>query len=167
MMSASDAVYLLRLPIVVVTNFRPKTLTPEILDALRDAFAEIQADWRSWMSEFGEEAHHVHLLAGIHPALNLSILINHLESASAHPLRNQFADHLRNYGKPCFWHRMDDGGSIGMASLETVKRYVEAQETKEKSRKAARMPPPVAQNPRMSQAGPFHNPSDPPWSDAT
>ena len=144
MMSASYAVYALRLHIVFVTKYRRKTLTPELLAALREAFAEILAAWRCTLIEFGGEADHVHLLVGIHPALNLSTLINNLKSASARRMRNRFADHLRQfYGKPYFWHRAYYVGSVGGASLETVKRYVEAQGTKEKLRKAAKRPPPA------------------------
>ena len=75
MMSASHAVYSLRLHIVLVTKYRRKTLTPILLDALRDAFTEILTDWRCTLIEFGGEGDHVHLLVGIHPALNISVLI--------------------------------------------------------------------------------------------
>ena len=144
MMSSSHAVYSLRLHIVFVTKYRRQTLTPELLAALRKAFAEILADWRCTLIEFGGEADHVHLLVGIHPALNLSTLINNLKSASARRMRNRFADHLRKfYWKPYFWHRAYYVGSVGNAALETVKRYVEAQGTKEKPRKAAKRPPPA------------------------
>ena len=86
----------------------------------------------------------MHLLVSTHPALNISILINNLKSASSRRMRNRFADHLAKfYGKPYFWHRAYYVGSVGGASLETVKRYVEAQGTKEKPRKAARRPPPA------------------------
>ncbi|WP_020375717.1 IS200/IS605 family transposase [Sulfobacillus thermosulfidooxidans] len=145
MMSASHAVYSLRLHIVFVTKYRRKTLTSELLAALREAFAEILNDWRCTLIEFGGgEADHVHLLVGIHPALNLSTLINNLKSASARRMRNRFADHLAKfYGKPYFWHRAYYVGSVGEASLETVKRYVEAQGTQEKPRKAAKRSPPA------------------------
>lgn len=144
MISASHAVYALRLHIVFVTKYRRKTLTPEILDALRDAFAEILADWRCTLLEFGGEADYVHCLVAIHPALNISVLINNLKSASSRRMRNRFADHLANfYGKPFFWHRAYYVGSVGEASLETVKRYVQAQGTKEKPRKTAPKPPPA------------------------
>ncbi len=117
---------------------------PALLAALREAFAEILADWRCALIEFGGEADHVQLLAGIHPALNISILINNLKSASARRMRNRFADHLAQfYWKPYFWHRVYYVGSVGVASLETVKRYVEAQGTQEKTRKAARRSPPA------------------------
>ncbi|MCL4319161.1 MAG: IS200/IS605 family transposase [Firmicutes bacterium] len=144
MMSASHAVYSLWLHIVFVTKYRRKTLIPELLDALQDAFAEILTDWHCTLIEFGGEADHVHLLVSIHPALNLSTLINNLKSASSRRMRNRFADHLAKfYWKPYFWHRAYYVGSVGGASLETVKRYVEAQGMREKTRKAARKPPPA------------------------
>jgi putative transposase len=76
--------------------------------------------------------------------LNLSTLINNLKSASSRRMRNRFADHLAKfYGQPYFWHRAYYVGSVGGASLDTVKRYVGAQGTKEKPRKAAHKPPPA------------------------
>jgi putative transposase len=144
MMSASHAVYALRLHIVLVTKYRRKALTPEILEALREALVEILEHWRWALIEFGGEADHVHLLVGIHPALNIATLINNLKSASSRRVRNRFPDHLRNfYRKPYFWHRAYYVGSVGNASLDAVKRYVEAQGTREKSRKATRRPPPA------------------------
>jgi putative transposase len=113
---------------VFVTKYRRKTLSPELLAALREAFADILADWRCTLIAFGGEADHVPRLVGIPPALNLSIVMNNLKSASARRMRNRFAEPLRTfYGKPDFWHRADYVGSVGSASLETVKRDVEAQ----------------------------------------
>ncbi len=134
--SSSHAVYSLKLHIVFVTKYRRKTLTPDLLAYLREAFAEILADWRCTLVEFGGEADHVHLLANIHPALNISTLINNLKTASARRARNRFAEHLNLfYWKPYFWHRAYYVGNIGGATLETVRRYVESQGTKEKPRK--------------------------------
>ena len=136
-MSASHAGYCLHRHIVFA-------LTPEILAAWREAFADMLAGWHCPLIEFGGEADQVHLLVGIHPAWTISILINNLKSASARRMRNRFAEHLRQfYGKPVFEHRAYYVGSVGGASLETVKRYVEAQGTQEKPRKAAKRPPPA------------------------
>ncbi|MHB1494648.1 MAG: IS200/IS605 family transposase [Acidithiobacillus sp.] len=134
--SSSHAVYSLKLHIVFVTKYRRKTLTPELLDYLREAFAEILEGWRCTLLEFGGEADHVHLLVEIHPALNISTLINNLKTASARRARNRFAEHLKPfYWKPYFWHRAYYVGSVGGATLETVRRYVESQGTMEKPRK--------------------------------
>lgn len=135
--SSSHAVHSLRLQIVFVTKYRRKTLAPELLDYLHDALGEILAEWRCTLLEFGGEADHVHLLAEIHPALNISTLVANLKTASSRRVRNRFSDHLKRfYWKPYFWHRAYYVGSVGGATLETVRRYVESQGTREKPRKA-------------------------------
>jgi len=87
--------------------------------------------------ESGGEPDHVHLLIDIHPALDISVLINNLKTASARRTRNRFAEHLAAfYRKPLFWHRAYFVGSVGGATLETVRAYVDAQGTEEHARKA-------------------------------
>ncbi len=128
--SLSHAVFDLKLHVVFVTKYRRKTLTAVLLNYLGDAFGEILAAWRCELIEFGGEEDHVHLLIGIHPALNISVLINNLKTASARRARNRFGEHLaRFYWKPAFWHRAYYVASVGDATLETVRAYVENQWT--------------------------------------
>lgn len=137
--SGSHAVYSIKLHIVFVTKYRRRTLTPELLEYLQAAFAEILTAWRCSLLEFGGEADHVHLLVDIHPALDISVLINNLKTASARRTRARFAEHLAAfYWKPSFWHRAYFVSSVGGAPLETVKAYVEAQGTEEHARKGAK-----------------------------
>ncbi len=131
--SSSHAVYMLRLHVVFVTKYRRKTLTPELLAYLHEAFGEILKSWRCELIEFGGEEDHVHLLVNIHPALNISTLINNLKTASARRSRSRFAEHLSQfYWKPYFWHRAYFAGTVGEVSLETIRRYIQAQNTEEK-----------------------------------
>lgn len=103
------------------------------------AFGEILTAWRCDLLEFGGESDHVHMLIDIHPALNISTLINNLKTASARRARNRFADHLAPfYRKPTFWHRAYFVSSVGGATLETVKAYVAAQGTQAHERKKTR-----------------------------
>lgn len=53
--SSSHAVFNIKLHIVFVTKYRRKTLTPEVLDYLKEAFAECLAAWRCKLMEFGGE----------------------------------------------------------------------------------------------------------------
>lgn len=130
--SSSHAVYSIRLHVVFVTKYRRRTLIPELLTYLQTAFADILTAWRCELLEFGGEQDHVHMLIDIHPALNVSTLINNLKTASARRARNRFADHLAQYyWKPLFWHRAYFVSSVGGATLETVKAYVQAQGTEE------------------------------------
>ena len=137
--SSSHAVYNIKLHIVFVTKYRRKTLTPEVLEYLETAFGEILDGWRCKLIEFGGEPDHAHLLVDIHPALDISVLINNLKTASARRTRNRFAEHLVKfyYAKPLFWHRAYLVGSVGGATLETIRAYVDAQGTTEHARKSA------------------------------
>ncbi|WP_083824561.1 transposase [Thiorhodospira sibirica] len=59
-------------------------------------------------------------------------------TASARRARNRFAEHLAAfYWKPMFWHRACYVGSVGSASLETVRASVESQGTKPLKRNPA------------------------------
>jgi putative transposase len=95
--TSSHAVFNLKLHIVFVTKYRRKTLTPELLAYLREVLGDCLAAWRCKLLEFGGEEDHVHLLVDIHPALNISVLINNLKTASARRSRARFADHLCNF----------------------------------------------------------------------
>jgi putative transposase len=113
------------------------TLTPALLDYLETAFSEILGEWRCKLLQFGGESDHIHMLVDIHPALNISVLINNLKTASARRARNRFAEHLALfYKKPLFWHRAYYLGSVGGATLEQVRAYVEAQGTEEHAKKS-------------------------------
>ena len=136
--SSSHAVFNIKLHIVFVTKYRRHTLSPELLAYLQQAFSDCLQAWRCKLLEFGGEADHVHLLVDVHPALDISVLINNLKTASARRARNRFTEHLAAFypKKPLFWHRAYFVGSVGGATLETVRAYVDAQGTEEHARKA-------------------------------
>jgi putative transposase len=135
--SSSHAVFNIKLHIVFVTKYRRKTLSPEVLDYLKEAFSDCLNAWNCKLMEFEGEPDHAHLLIDIHPALDISVLINNLKTASARRTRNRFAEHLTEfYSKPVFWHRAYFVGSVGGATLETVRAYVDAQGTEEHARKS-------------------------------
>lgn len=104
--SKSHAVFNIKLHVVFVTKYRRKTLTPEVLDYLKEAFSDCLIAWNCKLVEYGGEPDHVHLLIDIHPALDISVLINNLKTASARRTRNRFTEHIAKfYSKPLFWHR--------------------------------------------------------------
>jgi putative transposase len=134
--SSSLAVFNLKLHSVFVTKYRRKTRTPDLLKYLREAFGDCLTAWRCNLIEFGGEEDHVHLLVAIHPALDISVLINNLKTASARRARARFTDHLAKfYWKPLFWHRAYFVSSVGGATLATVRAYVDAQGTEEHAKK--------------------------------
>ena len=135
--SKSNVVYLLRLHIVFVTKYRRQVITGEMLVFLEAAFRSILDSWQCRLEEFGGDADHVHLLISIHPALDISKLINNLKSATSKKVRSHFPEQVAKfYWKPYFWHRAYYVGSVGMVSLETIRRYIEQQSTVEKDKTA-------------------------------
>ena len=105
-----------------------KALTPGMLTRAEGILSEVLRDWRCELVEFGGEADHVHLLFRGHPAMELSRLVNNLKTVSSRLLRKEFAEHLAKFNwKPVLWHGAYYVGTVGDASLETVRRYVETQ----------------------------------------
>ncbi len=110
---------------------------------LKDAFTLIIPEWHCELLEFGAEVDHVHMLVDIHPALNISTLINNLKSASSKRVRAKHWSWLRQfYDARVLWHRAYYAGSVGNASLETVKHYVQSQ-GEDMRRKASSWKPPA------------------------
>ena len=130
--SSSHAVFYIRLHLVLVSKYRRKVLTEEVRDYLKGVFENILESWRCRLIEYGGEDDHVHLLLEIHPALDISALINNVKSASSRRARGKFTDHVGTfYWKPYFWNRAYYVGSVGDVSLATIQKYVEQQGTKE------------------------------------
>ncbi len=70
----------------------------EVLDKMiASAFRGVLESWNCRLEEFGGEEDHVHLLIGIHPALNISGLVNNLKSATSRKVRNQFQSHVAQF----------------------------------------------------------------------
>lgn len=68
----------------------------------------------------------MYLLSEIRPAFNIFTLINTLEMESDRQVRHRFSDHPKSfYRKPSFSLWSDDVGSVGGATQETLRRYVE------------------------------------------
>ncbi|WP_227870853.1 transposase [Orrella marina] len=75
-------------------------------------------------------------------ALDISVLINNIKTASTRRARNRrarnpYAEHIAAfYKKPQFWHRACFVGSVGGVTFETVRACVDARGTEEHARKA-------------------------------
>ena len=124
----NSSVFQIRYHLVLVTKYRRSVLSGEMRGRLKTIFSELLRAWRCELIEFGGEDDHVHLLIETHPALDLSRLVNNLKTVSSRRIRKEYSEHVaRYYWKPFFWHGAYYIGSVGGATLDTVKRYVESQ----------------------------------------
>jgi putative transposase len=121
-------VFSLRFHLVLVTKYRRKAITKDMLERLRVIFRETLEKWQSELIEFNGEADHVHMLFQTNPTVQLSKLVNNLKTVSSRLIRKDFSRHLnRIYLKPVFWHRSYCLISAGGATVEILRKYIEEQ----------------------------------------
>ena len=121
-------VFSLQFHLVIVTKYRRKAITKEMLEWLRVIFRETLEKWSCELIEFNGEADHVQLLIQTNPTVQLSKLINNLKTVSSRLIRRDFGGYLsRIYRKPEFWHRSYCLISSGGATIERLRKYIEEQ----------------------------------------
>ncbi|MBT1164954.1 IS200/IS605 family transposase [Bifidobacterium felsineum] len=87
-------------------------------------------DYGYHLDEFNGEEDHVHLPVTFPATVQLSKLVNSLKGVSSRLLMKQHGDHLRRYlWGGHLWNRSHYCGTTGGANLETIKRYVQNQNT--------------------------------------
>ena len=77
----------LKVHLVLVTKYRRKAFTAEMLARLNVVMEELLEKWDCKLIEFNGEEDHVHLLFQYHPDVELSKLVNNLKSVSSRKLR--------------------------------------------------------------------------------
>ena len=127
------AKYDLKYHLVLVTKYRKKCITKDMLKRLEEIVRDICKKWDVEVLEFSGEADHIHLLISAHPSMELSKFINNLKTVSSRMIRKEFKEHLAKfYWKPYFWTRAYFIATVGGAPLEVIKRYIQSQERPEK-----------------------------------
>lgn len=126
-------VYNLQYHLVLVTKYRKKCFTSEILSDLEDICLNICDKWSCRLAEFGGEEDHIHLLIEAHPAMDMSRFINNIKTVSSRLIKKRHQEHFQKfYWKPALWTRAYCLLTAGGATIETIKTYIENQ-GKEKS----------------------------------
>jgi putative transposase len=121
-------VFSLHFHLVIVTKYRRKLITKEMLKRLRVIFQETLEKWHSELIEFNGEEDHIHLLFRTPPTVQLSKLVNNLKTVSSRLIRRDFRKHVnRFYQKPVFWHRSYCLITTGGATIEILRKYIEEQ----------------------------------------
>ena len=71
---------------------------------------------------------YVHLLVNYPPKVALARLVNSLKGVSSRMLKKKFPMLAKFYWKGALWSPSYFAGSCGGASLEVLKKYIDAQE---------------------------------------
>lgn len=115
--------------LIFTTKYRREVFDGRMIGQLREAFDSACEKLECRIIEFDGEEDHVHLLVEYPPKLAVSVLVNNLKSTSSRQLR------LLNPGLPriskssALWSRSYFACSAGGATIETLKAYVQGQET--------------------------------------
>ncbi len=129
--SHSRAVSDLKAHLVLTTKYRRKVITAPMLKRLGEVFEALCLKWGCEVVEFNGESDHVHLLFAYYPQMQLSKFINNLKTVSSLYIRKEFPEQVRRFywNKPVFWHSAYFIASCGGATVETLRRYVQQQDS--------------------------------------
>jgi len=128
MKSHYHCVYDMKYHLVLITEYRKKCFTGEILDRLEEICREQCEKWDVELLEFGGESDHIHLMLAFYPTLQPSKFINSLKTVTSRLIRKQYTKQLKKYYcKPVLWARAYCLLTAGGAPLETLKKYIQNQ----------------------------------------
>jgi putative transposase len=128
--SGSHSVFSIHLHVVLVTKYRRKVLTEEMIEDSKEIFTKILDSHQCFLSHCNGESDHLHLLLDIHPNNNISNLIGSLKSATSRILRKKYPEHIGKFygGKNAkLWHDSKCIISCGGAPLKIIKEYIQQQ----------------------------------------
>ena len=132
MKSHYHCVYKLTYHLVLVTKYRRKCFTNEMLNRLEEIVRKNCQDWEIDLLEFNGEADHIHLLLEMHPNIMPSKFINNLKTVSSRLIRKEFEEELKPYyWKPVLWTRAYCLLTTGGATIDVIREYIKNQERPE------------------------------------
>jgi putative transposase len=101
-----------------------------MIDRLNEIFKDLLKKWDCEVIDFNGESDHVHLLFRYTPQTELPKFINNIKTVTSRYLRKEFPDIVnRFYHKDVLWNGSYFIASCGGVTVETLKKYVESQNT--------------------------------------
>lgn len=123
-------VFNMHVHLVFVAKYRKSIFTQEILRDLKEIFNRVCLDFESTLLECQGEKDHVHLLIHYPPKVSVSKLVNSLKGVSSRMIRQKKYPQIDQalYGNS-LWSPSYFAGSCGGAPIETIRQYIEQQQT--------------------------------------
>jgi putative transposase len=115
----------LRIHLVCVTKYRGKIFNAESLNLIEKSFREVALKMNFQVLEFNGETDHIHVLIEYPPKLSISQIVNAVKGVSSR--RYGQAGFEKPYGKDALWSPSYFVSSVGGASLEILKSYIQNQ----------------------------------------
>lgn len=137
------SVYRLTYHLVFVTKFRKPVIDDVMSPAMKETAAHIAGMFGGEVVSAETGRDHLRLLVSLPPNTNLSTFIRSVKTQTSREMRKRFPEQIGRYlyGKDTpFWGSSYFAATTGSVSLETVKKYIEAQRTEEHQAKRQRKP---------------------------
>ena len=134
--SNNHSVFNLRYHLILVTKFRKQVLNDSISNRLKEIFCYVSKNYHIDLEEWNHDIDHVNVLFRSHPNTNISKFINAYKSASSRLIKKEYPSIKDKLYKECFWSQSFCLLSIGEASIEVIKEYIETQGMKHDNKKS-------------------------------
>lgn len=122
------SVYNLKFHLVVVTKYRNKCITPEMLEDLMTISKDFLEKKGGSLIEMNGESDHIHILFEIPPQVELASMVCSLKTVTSRLIRKKYSEYLKKfYWEPVFWSRSYCILSTGGATIDTIRKYIENQ----------------------------------------
>lgn len=125
-------VYSLHAHLVFVTKKRGKIFNHERLQFVKEVMERVCNDLDVDIQEFNGCDDHIHLLVNYPPKIKLSELVNTLKGVSSRMIKKEYPE-LKQFwsiikSRDALWSPSYFAGSVGGATLEVLKKYIENQQ---------------------------------------
>lgn len=124
----ANAVFRLVYHLVLVTKYRRRVLTGEMIGRARSILTDLAIAWEGSVLECNGDGDHLHVLLDMPPKVRPSDLVNNLKTVTSRRLRAEFSPLRAAYRKAVLWSPSYCMISAGGAPIEILRRYVENQQ---------------------------------------
>ena len=125
------SVYKLTYQIVLVTKYRHKCINDDIFNYMKQHINRVVSDWGGSLDEINHDFDHIHMLLSLPPQQAPSRAVCSIKTATSRMLRKEFNDYLSKfYWKDSFWSDSYLVLTVGGATIDVVKSYIEDQRKK-------------------------------------
>lgn len=122
------SVYKLTYHIVLVTKYRHKCITNDIFNAVKRKVESVIENWNGSIIEINHDKDHIHMLAELPPQIAISNAVCSIKTVTSRLVKKEFKEYIEKfYWKESFWSNSYLALSVGGATLDVVKKYIEEQ----------------------------------------
>lgn len=122
------SVYKLTYHIVLVTKHRHKCINDDVFDFMKNHIERIVTEWGGLVEEINHDYDHIHMLLSLPPQQAPSKAVCSIKTATSRVIRREFSDYLSKfYWKDSFWSDSYLVLTVGGATIDIVKKYIEEQ----------------------------------------